>query len=212
MLFARCLTIALAIGLTVSVISCSSSSEISLDYNPQPGRIVRGKPEFATSSFVDRRNQEPNYVGNVRTQIGTPLEYIYTRVPVAQVTTNAFAHGLQARGMLTNTGAARYLIRGEVQELYCQMLVRPYAYARVRVSVMEAGSGQVLFSSVFTGERQSPAYVPGSGSPVPMLRDLTSRALQDVVDKALDSPQLRSQLGLDGGNFGPAPRYVPGML
>ncbi|HYF35536.1 MAG TPA: hypothetical protein VD994_09630, partial [Prosthecobacter sp.] len=160
----------------------------------------------------------PTYLGTVRTQIGTPVEEVQTRLPVAQVATNAFGHGLQARGMLTSPRAARYVVTGEVLDLYCQMLVRPYGYARVRVTVLEAGSGQILYSRVYEGERQNSAYLPGSGSPVGSLSALVSGALQDVVDKALDDSNLRSRLGGAAGAVpGPGtapgrPQFVPGML
>ena len=137
------------------------------------------------------------------------------------IVTNAFGHALQARGMLTSPSAARYIVTGEVLDLYCQMLVRPYGYARLRVSVLEAGSGQIIFSRVYTGERQGSAFVPGSGSPVGELRQLTSGALQDAVDRALDDRDLRMSLdgGAGGGGYdlnpgggNPSPRFVPGML
>ncbi|MDZ4288862.1 MAG: hypothetical protein U0984_12930 [Prosthecobacter sp.] len=95
------------------------------------------------------------------------------------------------------------------------MLVRPYGYARVRVSVLEAGSGQILFTQVFTGERQGAAYLPGTGSPVPLLRDLVSGALQDAVDRALDDGTLRSRMGSGAAPLPPGtrnPSFVPGML
>ena len=137
-----------------------------------------------------------------------------TRLPVNQIVTNAFGHGLEARGMLTSPRAARYVVTGEVLGLNCQMLVRPYGYARVRVTVLEAGSGQIIFSRVYEGERQNSAYLPGSGSPLGSLTGLVSGALQDVVDKALDDSTLRSRLG---GAGAPAPgqgrpQFVPGML
>jgi len=145
---------------------------------------------------------EPTSLGTVRTQIGTPVEYVQTRIPVDEVVTHAFAHALDARGMLTSPGNARYIITGEVLDLYCQLLVRPYGYARLRVSVVAAGSGEVLHSRVHTGERQSTAFIPGSGSPVPLLNGLTSGALQDAVDRSLDDPEMRSRLSPAPGMSG----------
>ena len=77
------------------------------------------------------------------------------------------------------------------------------------MNVVEAVSGRVLFTHVYEGERQSNAYRPGSGSPVPLLRDLTSRALQEAVDRALDDTNMRQRIGTGSGD---RPRYTPGML
>lgn len=195
---------------SASLVSCSSTSQISLDYVAAPGHIQPGQPEFTTRLFRDQRSTHPLQLGTVRTQIGTPVEQVQLRIPAAEVVTNAFGHGLQARGMLTSARQARYIVTGEVLDLYCQLLVHPYGFARIRVTVLDASTGQILYSQVHTGERQGRAYVPGSGSPVPQLNDLTSGALQDAVDQALDDPNLRRQTG----GSGPRPRsgYEPGML
>lgn len=193
----------LATLLAVSaLVSCSTTSQVSLDYAGSPGHVRPGQPEFSTREFRDQRDMGPQELGTVRTQIGTPLEYVQTRVPVSNVVTNAFGYGLQTRGMLTRPRGSRFIVTGDILDLYCQMLVRPYGYARVRVTVLEAGSGQILHSRVYTGERGSSAYVPGSGSPVPLLRDLVSGALQDAVDKALDDPEMRSRLGTGSSGGG----------
>ncbi|TDU81238.1 hypothetical protein EI77_00541 [Prosthecobacter fusiformis] len=179
----------------LALASCSTTSQVSLDYTSGPGHVKPGTPEFSTRLFNDQRGLGPMDLGTVRTQIGTPVEYVQTRVPVSEVVTNAFGYGLQARGMLNRPRTARYIITGDIMDLYCQMLVRPYGYARIRVTVLDAASGQIIHSKVYTGERGSSVYVPGSGSPVPLLRDLVSGALQDAVDRSLDDPALRNKLG-----------------
>jgi hypothetical protein len=198
----------LLLAALLPVAACTTTSQVSLDYVPATGQMRPGPAEFSVREFSDQRGVEPLLLGTVRTQVGTPIERVQTRVPVAQVVTNAFAYGLEARGMLSQRGTSRYVITGEVQELYVQMLVRPYARAKVRVTVLDSSSGQIVHSEIFQGDRQGPAYVPGSGSPVPMLRDLASGALQDAVDRALDDPVLRNRTATTT----PAPRYEPGML
>lgn len=189
----------------VLVTSCSTTSQVSLDYAADSSRIRPGPQEFSTRRFHDQRGLGPMDLGTVRTQIGTPLEHVQTRVPVSEAVTNAFGYALQSRGMLTRPRAARYIVTGDVMDLYCQMLVRPYGYARIRLTVLEAASGQIIHSRVYTGERGSSAYVPGSGTPVPLLRDLVSSALQEAVDKALDDPELRNKLRAADMPAAPAP-------
>ena len=189
------------------VMGACTSSQVTLDYQPRPGQVVRGAPNTVVGLFTNSRQEGPYLLGTVRTPLGTPMEHVMTKTPVENVVANCFSHALNSRGMLTGQRRAKFVITGDVQELYCQMIVHPYAYARVRVNVLHAASGQIVFSRIYAGERQSNAYRPGSGSPVPMLRDLTSRALQDAVDRALDDPEMRARL-----RPAAAPLRGPGIL
>lgn len=184
--------------------SACTSSQISLDYQPRLAQVVPGPPVMTVGQFANRRTDGSYHLGTVRTPLGSPLEYVQTRIPMEDIVRNAFAHACNARGMLTSPNRARYIITGEIMDLYCQQIVHPYGYARIRVNILKPRSGQIIFSRIYAGERQSPAYRPGSGSPVPLLRDLTSRALQDAVDRALDDPEMRGRIR--------ASSYQPGML
>jgi hypothetical protein len=197
-------------AIAISLCSCTTTSQISLEYVPGSGRILQGNAEFVTQLFVDRRDVGPYELGTVRTQLGTPIENLQTRVPVAQIVTNAFGHALQSRKMLSAKSAARFMVTGEVLDLQCNLLVRPYGYAKLRVNVIEAGTGRIVHSAIYAGERQRGAYIPGSGTPVPILGDLASGALQDAVDQALDDPSMRAQLG--GGRQMDSSYWQPGVI
>jgi hypothetical protein len=137
------------------------------------------------------------------------VDTLQTRLLISDIVANAFAYALEARGMLAGASKGRFILQGEVQDLRSQLLVHPYGYARIRVNVVESASGAVVYSKVYEGERQSNAYRPGSGSPVPILRELTSRALQEAVDRALDDANMRQILNT-GSDY--RLRYAPGML
>lgn len=188
------------------VTSGCTMSQVSLDYQPTLAQVVKGRPVLAVGRFTNSRGESAKYLGVVRTPIGTPLEYIYTRTSVEDIVRNAFTHACNARGMLTSTSSAQYIVTGEVLEVSCSQLVHPYGYARIRMNVVRAATGEMVFTRVYAGERQNAAYRPGSGSPVPALRELASRALQDAVDRALDDPEFRGRIR------GGAPHYQPGML
>ena len=183
-----------AAALTALLFTACGTTPVSLDYQPTLGQNIPGPRSIAVGRFADTRGEGPYYLGVVRTPIGTPLERITSRVPVDEVVRNAFTHGLSARGMLSPVGGAPYVMTGEIIELKCDQVVRPAGYARIRVNLARTGTGQIVFSRVYAGERESGPYRPGSGSPVPALRELVSRALQDAVDRALDDRALRQRL------------------
>jgi hypothetical protein len=203
----RCISVILGATAMLGLSSCSNSSIISLDY--VPGQMTRGTPDFSVGQFKDKRGVQVQTLGHVRLPVGPAVDTVQTRLPVSDVVRNAFAHALEARGMLALDERARFIIKGEIQDLRAQLLVHPYGYARVRVNVVDAVTKDVIFTKVYEGERQSSAYRPGSGSPVPVLRELTSRALQDAVDRALDDPNMRQSVATGSQA---RPRYAPGML
>ncbi len=205
----RCLSVILGAVTILSLSACSSSSVVSLDYVPQPGQSLRGTPDFSLGQFKDKRGVQAQTLGHVRMPIGPKVDTLQTRLPISDIVRNSFGYGLESRGMLAPDSRGRFILSGEIHDLRSQLLVHPYGYARIRVNILEAGSNRVIFTKIYEGERQSNAYRPGSGSPVPVLRDLTSRALQDAVDRALDDSNMRQSIGTGSDA---RPRYTPGML
>lgn len=205
----RRLLVLLGASALLGLASCTNSSVVSLDYVPQPGMMVRGTPDFTVGEFKDRRGMPAQTLGHVRLPVGPSVDTVQTRLPISDIVRNAFGYALESRGMMAPDGKARFLLTGDIQDLRSQLLVHPYGYARIRVNVQDTASGRVLFSKIYEGERQSGAYRPGSGSPVPVLRELTSRALQEAVDRALDDAAMRQRIGTGVDS---RPRYTPGML
>jgi hypothetical protein len=185
-----------AVSVIATLPGCSTTA-ISLDYQPKLGQNIPGPRKISVGRFADTRHEGAYYLGEVRTPIGTPLERISSRIPVDEVVRNAFSHGLSSRGMLSGPGAP-YVLTGEILELQGDQVVRPAGYAKIRVNLVRASSGQIVFSRTYAGERESSIYRPGSGSPVPTIRELVSRALQEAVDRALDDRALRDHLSPDG--------------
>ena len=187
------------VPLAVVLLSGCLTTEVSLDYVPNPGSERAGPPVFSAGVFQDDRGEDdPRLLGTVKTPIGTPFERVYLHIPADEAVHNAFLHGLDARGMLAPGPRARFTLEGEIKELECQLLVRPYASAKVKVDLVEVGTGRVLYRHTYSAEHQNPNYIPGTGDPVPGLRDLTSRVLQDIVDRAIDDPHVREWIGTAG--------------
>jgi hypothetical protein len=176
-----------------------NNSVVSLDYRPDLGQRLHGPHIVGAGHFSDLRRMSAFNLGTVSSPIGTPMETLSTRVPVDEIVSNAFGRGLSVRGMLVPAKSATYLITGEILYLQAEQFVHPTATAQIRVNLVRVDDGKIVFSQVYQAVRQGPAYLPGSGSPVPVLTELMSRALQNVVDTALDSPGLRKGLHRSSG-------------
>ena len=185
MIFRFAASLCLALGLT----GCFSS-QITLDYQPRPGMHVTGRPVATAGRFYGGRGTNPWFIGHVDPSISTAQETLFLRVPADEAVRNAVLHALQARNLLKETGAA-YYIAGEVEELNCRLTSRPTASARVRIHVLDSRNDKILFARTYAHRRHAANWQSGFYDPVPVLRELASRALQDVIDQALDDPALR---------------------
>lgn len=183
------------LALLLAATAACSSSQVSLEYQPPniSPELRRGPAVVATGRFEDRRGDPPMYLGSIKTPVGTPLEYVETRVPVAQMVANAFGHGLNTRNMLARGGTSRYIIQGQILSLYCDHLARPYAEAKVMVQLVHRQTGRVVHSQIHEAERLLPPRTPNRDSRA-LLARLSSEVVQEVVDKALDDPGLRAAL------------------
>jgi hypothetical protein len=180
---------AVSFSLLLTLTGCFSS-QITLDYQPRPGMHVTGKPVATAGRFYDARGTGPFFIGHVDPSLSSAQETLFLRVPAEEAVRNAVLHALESRNLLKETGAAFY-IAGEVEELNCRMSSRPTASARVRVHVLDARTDRILFARTYGARRHAASWQPGFYDPVPVLRELASRALQDVIDQALDDPALR---------------------
>ena len=183
------------LGLLLAVTAACSSSQVSLEYQPPniPQELRRGPAVVSVGQFEDRRGDPENYLGAIKSPLGSPIEYVETRVPVAQMMANAFGHGLNTRNMLARGGSGRFLLQGQITSLYCDHLARPYAEARVIVQLVDRRSNRVVHTQVYEAERLLPARSPSRDSRL-LLARLSSETVQMVVDKALDDPALRAAL------------------
>lgn len=182
--------LSLAMAAASLFLSACTPSTVSLDYLPNLASNVRGPGVFSVGEFADLRGMAPNHIGGIGLPGLVNLENVYLKVNVDQAVKNAMLHALAARQMLSSN-RPKYLLSGEVLDLHCEMLKNPYASVRLKVNLTDTSTGRVVHSREYTGERQSVFYVHGSGDPVPILRNLTSRALQDAVDKAIDDASMR---------------------
>ena len=190
-MISRILLSVLALAALALLPNCTSSN-VSLDYLPNAAGNQRGPAVFSVGVFVDERGVPSNYLGGIGVPHLVNLENVYSKVPVEESVRNGFLHALDARKMLASS-SSKYSISGTVLDLHCEMLTNPYAVANLRVNVSDS-HGHIIHSKEYTAERQSVFYMHGSGDPVPVLRNLTSRALQDAIDQAIDDPEMRAAM------------------
>lgn len=181
----------------LSFTSCRTT--VSLDYHPNTSRNLAGPEVFVVGEFRDLRGMKPKAIGRVDIRqvsaiAAVPLERVELNVPVSEAVAHAFGHGLKARTMLATSSRPELKIAGEIRDLHCDFIESPYARAVLLVTVSDARSGRVLHSKEYKAERQSVFFVEGTADPLPILRDLTSRALEDTVDLALNDPEMREKL------------------
>ena len=192
-----------SVSLAAVLLSGCLTTQVSLDYEPNPANMRMGDPVVSVGGFRDNRGEEPRLIGTVKTLIGTPFERVYLKVTTEEAVQNAFMHALSARGMMAPPSKSRFALEGTIEDLYCQLVTKPYAYARLNVDLVDVRSNRVLYRHSYEAERQSATFLPGQGDPVPTLRGLTSTVLQDAVDRAIDDPLLREWMGNPERTDGP---------
>ncbi len=88
----------------------------------------------------------------------------------------------------------RYVVSAEVLELWCHQYTSQDAGCRIRVNVYRKGSSRPKFSKVYSAKRSRPSPNVTYWSRPDEVANVTSDALQAVVDGALDDPELRRAL------------------
>jgi hypothetical protein len=177
----------------------SCTTVVTLDYRERGGVSDDAPAAIAVDSFLDQRGLKPHYLGTVGV-IGVeklapvPMEHVVLSTPIAQAVEQTFEQALANRGHLTARNA-QYRISGEVIDLHCELIRSPYASAHLRIRVSDA-SGRTVYQTDSKAKRQSVFFLRGTRDPVPAMREVTSRALQDAVDQVLDSAPFRAAVGL----------------
>lgn len=190
----------LAMFALVAVVATSacSTTPVGLTYDPDKAAtapIQQGKPSVEVMTVSDYRKHDPNWLGAIRGGYGNPLKTLETPVPVKEVVKTAFADGLKARNLLASN--SRHAMDLKVVQFDCNQYIRREAHAKVDVSIIERASGRSVYSRQYESDKVSGSLMSmdvGIFASVDDLKVVANDALQDVVDRALDDPQLRAAL------------------
>lgn len=181
--------------LIAPVLACNS--QVGLAYRPVAAvQRTAAAPVVAIDQFQDGRNESSTWLGTIRGGFGNPLKYLETTAPVSDLVTNAFVAGARARGLTGDTSSmARYKLGGTIKRLDCDQMVRREATAEIQVIVSDVGTKQQRFARTYHSNNVEGSVLSlstGVLGSVERLRALMETTLQQVVDQALDDPDLRS--------------------
>lgn len=187
--------ILIAVLLTGALSACSTTN-VGLNYTAPPtvSRAAANAQPVTVGTFIDQRNEKPNWLGVIRGGFGNHVKTLESSQPAVELVQTAFADGLRSRGV--RTGAGGLQLRGTVRKLYCDQVIRREANVVVELSVSGA-DGQPRFTKTYEANRiEGSALAMNTGvfASTEELRLVLERALQEVVDKALDDPALRAAL------------------
>ena len=181
------------IGILVAVLSSCSTYQVPITY-AAPSSVIPGPRQVDLGRFVDARDGTGVVLGSIKNELGVPIKKLTTRKPVAELVHNSVGYGLKVRGMLVDKGKGRYLIGGTITEFYAHQLASQESGCTINFQVFRRGEKKPLFAKTYRAQRNRRTPKVTYWSNVDELADVSSAALQDVIDQALDDPALRRVL------------------
>ncbi len=169
--------------------SCASDGQFEEESSSPETHHVRGlgSHNVKVGDFKDARGLPPNFLGQIKSaDPAAEKQKIETSQPVADIVGLSFQSGLKVRDMQADQKEAAWTVSGEIQEFSCNQIVRAGASVDIRVRLFKAGGTAPLFNKSFTSEKTS-AAVRGNEA----IKSLAAAALEEVVNRALDDPELR---------------------
>jgi uncharacterized lipoprotein YajG len=184
----------LALGAMAIGLSSCQTYQVPITY-ADPATVIPGPKLVDLGRFVDARDEvSGTALGSIKNEVGIPIKTLTTRKPVAELVHNAVGFGLKARGMLVGSGQGRYVLSGTITEFYAHQLASQTAGCTIRFQVFRKGKPRPVFERTYRSQRKwRTAKVSYFGN-VDELADVSSAAMQDVIDQALDDPELRRVL------------------
>lgn len=183
-------------ALLAGALSACGTTSGGLGYAPpaQLNRASAGAQPVAVARFSDGRDEKTNWLGVIRGGFGNHLKTLESDRPPVELVQTAFADGLRARGVRADAGGLQLV--GTVRKLYCDQVIRREANVIVDLAVRGADGRETFSRSYAVDLIEGSVLAADTGifASTENLRLLLERALREVVDKALDDPELRAAL------------------
>ena len=180
------------------VLSACGTTASGLKYSPSteqtPRASLAAQPAMV-GTFVDERDGDKKWLGVIRGGFGNHLKTLEADRPVDAMVKAAFEDGLRVRKVGIADNAALRL-SGKISQLYADQLVRREGVANIELNVVDV-QGNRHFTKTYTVNRieGSPiTLATGVLASIDDLREVLERTLSELVDKALDDPELRTAL------------------
>jgi uncharacterized lipoprotein YajG len=188
----------IAIALAALLSACATSPVV-VNYRPSPtsSALPAEAGYLVVSRFVDDRGEPPKWVGAIRGGFGNPLKVIEVDESASVVVQTAFAEGVRARGAAGTSGAKRFEVRGTIKKLDSSQYVRREAHGVIEVAIVDTASGRELFRRTYSADQVEGSLVTfdaGIFASPQDLKKVLEQVLNQIVDKALDDPDLRAVL------------------
>ena len=178
--------------------SCTTTP-VPLKYDPGRAAVAApsGQSVIEVATVDDRRKVDVRWLGAIRGGFGNPLKKLEAEQPVAALVKQAFEDGLAARRLLAESGKGKFAFDLVINKLDCSQYVRREAHVDLDVHLISLADGHTVFSGPVVVNRVSGSSVSldvGIFASVEDLRQVMNEALQEAVDRALDSPSMRARL------------------
>lgn len=177
-----------ACGTTATGLKYSASAE-------QPPRASVSLQPVKVGAFQDQREGDKKWLGVIRGGFGNHLKTLEADRPVDEMVKAAFEDGLRAR-KVTVAPNPQGLLSGKITKLYADQLVRREGFAEMELTITDPQGVRRFSKSYATNRVEGSPVTLATGvlASIDELRDVLERTLSDLVDKALDDPELRSAL------------------
>jgi uncharacterized lipoprotein YajG len=190
----------LSILLVALTLTACGTTGGALKYSTSPDnppRAATTKQTVAVGSFADEREGDKKWLGVIRGGFGNHLKTLEADRPVSDMVHDAFVDGLKARQVSSAAdGASR--LSGRILTLYADQMVRREGNAEIELTVKDAAGNLRLKKTYKTSLSEGSALSMATGvlASVEDLRAVLEKTLSQVVDKALDDPEMRAALAI----------------
>lgn len=189
--------ISLSLALTLILVFASgcSTTVVSLNYDAKDiARTGAAMPTVTVAAFKDNRGRDRKALGAIRGGYGNPLKTLELDKPISDVFSEAFTHALTARGLYSPASAARYILRGTIDEFSADQVIKRKVKIGMSIRVTTADGSRTVFSREYrNGEREGSLFTLKTGylAEAEPLRAFAEESMKAAIDELLDDPAFR---------------------